>query len=585
MGKYLTSLGLLLLFCAFSSAQVVVNSLEYVDVVSAVSYANVIGGTSEYAYPGAPLPDSVLSVGAREVTLVTSSTSPVHTGFRNALENNGATISEEMFSDDPLAFNLELAPLSGTDSFVITDPDYGYNSVSLIPYAKASGAYILFASRDNAARVSSFLSLSSPSSVLIYGSVDSLVTDSLLSSGVQFEHIETGDKYSDNVALLKKYFESYPSPGQLTFTDGSFLEPSITEGNFPVMFISHTIPEESEEYLSSLVADRLVNVTVLVKMDYYQAFYDLYKRINSQYETKRLAGFAFMGQSSSAGGEMQTLDSYPLPSVLLQLELSEVQYNTAKREVELVLKNSGTIAAYATSTVTVYSDGVPVATVGDEEPVPIAKGETKGISYPVEIDAPGELSANVTVYYSSSKIAFEGALAQYVEMGTVDFTDSSSLEIAAATYSPASDTVSVKFSNPGSEDVYFSSEVSYSTDSLSSTLTSPGTSSLAPGQSTVIQFSGLLISEEELPSLQMAATARYGSREEFLLNSVSAQVEVSTAEEEASEESGLTIPLMVLAVAILAIAAYFLFGRKPAAPSPPPSRTAPMKRATRKARK
>lgn len=571
MGRYLTLVGLLFMVCTVSSAHIVVNSLDYRDVVSAVSYANIIGDTSSYIYPSTTLPNAILSVGSQEVVLVTSSVSPVHTGYRNGLENNGATIAEELVSDDALTFNMELASRSGARSFVITDPDYTYNCVSIFAYAKASGSYILFANKANAAQVSSFLSSSSPSAVLIYGSVDSVVADSLSSSGVQFEQVETGDKYSDNVALLRKYFDNYPSPGQITFTDGTFLDPSITEGTFPVMFITYTIPTESEEYFSSLVADGLVNVSVLLELEYYNAFYDLYKRINAEYEEDRLAGFAKMGQASSAGGEMSLLDTYPLPSVVLQLELSDVQYNTAKEEVELVLTNSGTVAAYATSTVIVYSDGAPVATVGDEEPVLIAKGETKGVSYPLEIDAPGELSANVTVYYSTSRIAFEGALVQYVEMGQVDFLDSSSLQITAASYSPATDIVSIKFSNPGDGDVYFSSEVSYSTDLSSSTLTSPGVNSLSPGQSTVIQFSGLLISEGELASLEMEATAHYGGREEFLVNTVSLPVQISLEEEEPEGEEGdLLVPLLVVAIIIVAVAAYFLLGKKGAAASAAP---------------
>jgi hypothetical protein len=419
--------------------------------------------------------------------------------------------------------------------------------------------------------------------VLVYGSVDSAVISSLDSSGVAYGQIETGDKYSDNVALLEKYYESYDSQGQITFTDGTFLEPSITEGTFPVMFVSHTIPPGSEDYLASLVDEGKVSVGVLVKGDYTSSVYNLMKTINENYEEKMLSVFVKMGQSSSAGGQMQALDSYPLPSVVLQIELSDVQYNTAKEEVELILKNTGTIATYATSTIRVYSGDELVATVGDEEPVLLGKGETKGTSYPLTVDSAGDLSANVTVYYSSSKLAFENALTAYVDIGAVDFLDSSSLEIATALYSPSTDSVSIKFSNPGSEEVYFEAEVSYTTDSTSATMGAPGIKTLAPGQSTVVPISGLLISGEELDSLEMEATARYGGREEFLINTVSAPVQISAEEEEAAEEEGgdLTIPLLVVVLIVVVVAAYFLLGKKGATPvpaAPAPKSVPPPKR-------
>lgn len=603
MQRYIALVALLFLFCTTLNAHIVVNSLEYVDVVSAASYANLIGDTSYYVYPSSSLQGAVLAVGAQEVTLVSSASAPVHTGYRNALESSGAVVLEEMASEDPLAFNIELAASAATEtcSFILTDPDYTYNSVSLFGYAKASSSYILFATKDNAPELASFLSgaaASCPSGalgeILVYGSVDSSVTAALTSEGILFEQIETGDKYSDNIELLKKYFGSYDSEGQMLFADGTFLEPSITEGAFPVMLVSHTIPDDSEEYITSLVDEGTLEVGVLIKSDYTSPVYNLMKNINAQYaeDDKRFSVFVKMGQTSAVGGEMQALDFYPLPGVVLELVLDDVQYNTAKEEVELILTNTGTVATYATSTLRVYSDGELVATVGDDEPILIAKGETRGISYPLAIESPGALAANVTVYYSSSKIAFENALTAYVDMGTVDFIDSSMLEILNATYSPAADTVSIKLSNPGQEDVYFMTEVEYSTDLSSSTLSAPDVKSLTPGQSTVVQFSGLLISEEELESLQMSATAMYGGREEFLINEVSSPVEIVSEPEVLEEEADMSLPLLAVALAII-LAAIFLFGKRkkkeeeapaPAAPSPlaPAAKPKPKRRAAPK---
>jgi hypothetical protein len=560
MGRYTLFLALLVFLCALSSAaHVVVNSADYRDVASAAFYANVVGDTVDYVYPSTNLQMAVLQVGPSEIILMESETVPIHASYQSALQNNGATISERLVSSDPFSFNLELAEKSGVSSFIITDPAYSYNLVVLFPYAKHAGSYVVFATKKNAGEVSNLLSSKASGSVLVYGTVDDEVLASLSSSGVSYEQIETGDKYLDNNELVERFFERYDSQKQIVFADGTFLEPSVTEGVFPIIFISNTIPTATYDLVYSLVETDEVDAAVLVKSDYTSAAYDMMKKINSNFETKQFSVFVKMGQaSSSQPGEVQPLVSYPLPAVVLDIGLSNLQYNTAKKEVELILVNRGSIATYVTSSINVYSDGELVGSVGDPDAQIMRRDETKGFSYPLTIENPGALTANLTTYFSSSKFNYEKALNAVVDMGKVDFIDASTLEVLTATYSPDADAVSVKYANTGNEEVYFRTTVEYSSDISSSTVDDTEVRMLEPGQTTVIRVGGLLITEEELPSIAMLANTEYGGREGFLVNSMETPVELLEPE---GLDPMLLLGLLLLVVIII-IVAYFLTRKK-----------------------
>lgn len=545
--------------CAFSSAtQLVVNSLDYKDVASAAFYANVVGDDLYYVYPSTNLQNAVLQVGPTSLILIESETQPVHASYQSALQNNGATVTEKLTSSDPYDFNMELAGRSGASSFIIADPAYSYNLVALFPYAKHSGSYVLFATKKNAGEASNFLSSNAVGGVLVYGTVDPEVLEALSSSGVPYEQIEKGDKYLDNNALVEKFFSKYDAKKQIVFADGTFFEPSVTSGEFPIFLISNTIPTATYNLIYSLVESGKVSSSILVKPDYTSAVYDLMKRVNENFETKKFSVFVKMGQAaSSQPGEVQPLASYPLPAVVLNIGLSGLQYNTAKGEVEIVLENKGSIATYVTSSLNVYSNGELIGSVGDSEAQLMSRDETRGFSYPLTIENPGNLTGNLTTYFSSSKFNYEKALNAFVNMGTVSFVDDSSLEVLAATYSPDADAVSVKYSNNGEKSVYLRTTVLYTSDVSSSTVDDNEVRMLEPGQTTVVRVAGLLVSPEELPTIEMEVSTEYGGREGFLENSMETPVEILEPE---GIDPMLLLGLLLLVVII--VIAYFLTRKK-----------------------
>ncbi len=583
MGRYSVLLGLLVLICSFSSAYIVVNSLDYKDVASAAFYANLKGEEIYYITPSTDLHTAVLKVGPRTLELFESGPTPVVSGYQNALESNGCTVTKTI-SQDPFAFNLELAGKSGASSYIIMDPAYSYNTVSLFAYAKSAKAYVLFADKAHADSVSAFLSSKSASGIIVFGMVDQAVKDSLVSKNIKFDQIDNGDKYLDNVEILNRYYSKFDSQKQILMADGAFYDPAITLGQQPTMLVSNTVPKETKDFLSGQVRDGKIKVAVLIKPDYTGMAYDLMKSINSEYTEKKFSVFVKMGQASAKQETPGALDVYALPPIVLNVGFIGVQYNTATKQLELILENKGSISTYTTSSIKVYSNGEIIATVGDKEAQILQKGQKQGFSYPLTLSNPGNLSANVTTYYSSSKLAYEKGFNVFVTLGKVDFTDGSKMEITKATYDQGADKVSIKVTNTGNQDVYFRAGVNYTSDAGSSSMDNPEVKVLPSGQSTVMQISGLLIEAKEIPSLQMKAIAAYGGRESFLVNQAVAPVEI------VSGPDWLLIALGVIILLILLLIIYWFFIRKkgprptPVAAAPPsaPPETAKPARAGRK---
>jgi hypothetical protein len=581
MGRYSLFLGLLVLLCSLSSAYVAVNSLDYKDVASASFYANLKGEEIYYITPATDLRTAVLKVGPRDLELFESASTPVVSGYQSALETNGCTVRATI-SQDPFAFNLELAGKSGATSYIIMDPAYSHNTVSLFAYAKSANAYVLFADKAHADSVASFLSSKSANEIIVFGSVDQEVKDSLNSKNIKFDQIDNGDKYLDNVEILNRYYSKFDSQSQILMADGAFYDPAITLGQQPTMLVSNTLPQETKDFLSGMVRGGKIKVAVLIKPDYTGMAYDLMKTINSEYAEKKFSVFVKIGQASASQETPGALDVYALPAVVLNVGFIGVEYNTATKQLELILENKGSVNTFTTSSVKVYSNGEVIATVGDTEAQILQKGQKQGFSYPLTLSDPGELSANITTYYSSSRLAYEKGFNVFVNLGKVDFTDGSQLEITKATYDQGADKVSIKATNTGGQDVYFRASVNYTSAAGSSSMDNPEVKMLSPGQSTVTQISGLLIESSELSSLEMNAIAIYGGRESFLANQAVAPVEI------VSGPDMLLIALAVIILLILLLLVYWFFIRKkgqkptPTAAVPPTSSTEPARAAKRK---
>jgi hypothetical protein len=230
--------------------QVVINSGDWKDVYSSMMYANLRGMPASFITdaPHATALPNYLDKN-QDILLVEAETSPFFANYEGTLTTEGFVVSETYKSpggrDANLHFIWELPDIT---NFIVLDDSYGYNAISVAPYAVKSRSWVLFADHENIDEISGLLDGRTVDNLLIYGRVDRQVNDSL--SIYNPEIIDYGDRFDNNIAIVKKY-QDIAEVSQIVFTNGEFIENEIMSGREPVLFIgTNVIPEQTVNYLN-----------------------------------------------------------------------------------------------------------------------------------------------------------------------------------------------------------------------------------------------------------------------------------------------------------------------------------------------
>ena len=203
---------------AEGSQTILVNSEDWQDVYSAVVYANLLDKPFNFITTLEHSRRLSSTISSENIYLIESDKKPIVKGYKSTLEARGFHVDERIIQSN-INFNLELAKELDTNKFIIIDKSYGYNAISVVPYSKVSGSYVLFADTGNIADILDFLEGKDPR-LLVYGHVEQEVLDAL--SAFEPETIDTGDKFDDNIEVVRKYRQINPI-NQVTITDGDFM--------------------------------------------------------------------------------------------------------------------------------------------------------------------------------------------------------------------------------------------------------------------------------------------------------------------------------------------------------------------------
>jgi len=259
----------LMIVSAVSAEQIIVNSEDWRDVYSGMLYGSLTGTPTSFLVSAK---HSTLILNAiprtEPITAFSSDNAPFIVGYRGILESRGYE-AEEIVQEN---FNLYLAEqLEEVTSFVIIDDSYGYNAVSVAPYAAVSNSFVLFADRDNIRDVEDFLAGRTVDSLLLYGYVDRQVREALAEYNPEIIN-EEGDRFANNIEIVKKYKE-VKGAQQVLLTNGEFIEKEIMSGAEPVIFIgANNVPDQTREYIQGsdieigvLVGNELVGTATYIR--------------------------------------------------------------------------------------------------------------------------------------------------------------------------------------------------------------------------------------------------------------------------------------------------------------------------------
>lgn len=445
------SLSCLLALNTAQAKTVVVNSEDWIDVYSGMVYARLTNSPVLFmtSKKYITILDKMMPPG-ESVLVIESERLPFSANLAGTLSRQGYD-TRAIFSGGGLALNLELAKELNTTKFIIVDPTYGFNAVSVAPYAIATKAYVLLVEDKNIDQVFNYLaSLPKIDKLLVYGQASETVLKKL--SGFSPETIDTGDRYKDNIGILNKYFQVTPSSNQAVLTSGEFLENQIIGGE-PVILVGK---ERVLENTINFVKNANLKTAVLIGNDLTRAG----KMLK---DATGLPIFVKVGQGVPMGisqyEPIKALDMFFLPALVIQIELSYVQYNTIDKTLEIVYRNRGSRTTLS-GTIGIMVDGTTIVTVGDKELQRLERNETRGYRYPVDlseyIGQNRNLTADIFTVYGESPEMMDRAMAAQVPIKISTANDNCELKLSKVTFDESTQRISVSLENPSDSDCYAS---------------------------------------------------------------------------------------------------------------------------------
>ena len=221
------------------------NSGDWRDVYSVLQYGSLTEKTANFLVSDRhatlilnqiPKNDHIWAISSKDV--------PYIVGYESLLKSKGYTAEEFAYDN----INLELAKLlEDVTSFIVIDDSYGYNAVSVAPYAAIMRSYVLFADRNNAREVEGFLDDRKVDKILIYGQIDREVKNILEKYNPEIIN-NNGDRFLNNIEITKKYQEIKHAK-QAILTNGEFIEQEVMSGTEPVIFIgTNNVPDVLRQF-------------------------------------------------------------------------------------------------------------------------------------------------------------------------------------------------------------------------------------------------------------------------------------------------------------------------------------------------
>ncbi len=490
--------------------QIIVNSQDWRDVYSGSQYGVLTGVPNNFlvSTKHSTILLYAIPVDRDEILVLTSRQQPFIVGYEDILRSRGYTNPTEIRSAN---LNLELLDrLEGVDRFIILDDAYGYNAISVAPFAAVDRSYVIFANRDNIDDILPVLRDKDPQKVIVYGQVDREVKDAMEEFAP--ETINAGNRFDNNIEIVKRYLAIKPTR-QVILTNGEFIEAGIMSGADPVLFLGRqNVPEsvrtfiqESDIDVGILIGNELVNSATFVR-----------RQLGISVFVKFAQGAR---QPSGAIATVEDLDRFPMPSYALGLETTSIVYNRATGGLQVTYHNPTGLAEYVKSTITLR-DGATIKVTGDQSPFFLDKNEYKTIVYTVDTDGDplnlqaDDLSGDLFAVYGETPVSLEFTYQTSFGIDVIDVLDDAEIEIVGLEYDKGASRFLVVIENVGDVDAYVSAElVDLIVNGEELTVGGDGVSKVAAGKRIRIPVEVEMTDADFADNTDVLVRAYYGERE------------------------------------------------------------------------
>ncbi|MFA5764417.1 MAG: hypothetical protein WC915_06435, partial [archaeon] len=396
---------------------VISNSGDWKDVYSVLLYANLNGLSSDFLVStshGQVLLDGISK--EYDLLIVSSSKNPLVFNYPSLADAKGFNSVEEI---EVSSANLELIEeLPAIKNFIVVGDAYGYNSMAVIAYALETNSWVFLANRANIDDIDSILD-KRMDNLLIYGYVDSEVTETL--SKYDPEIINNGDRFEDNIEIVKKYAE-IGSITQVILSNGEFIEKEIMQGKNTLLFTGkENVPNVIAEYIKS----SNIEIGVLIGNELIGAATNIRQSTGINVMVK----FARSAREETSGvSPVEGLDLFYVPVPNLNMSVYSIKYNKATSTLEVTYQSKSNMPAYFKGTLTLVTSSGNIK-VGDLENMFIAPEDFKTIVYEGVDISDEDLSAEIFVIYGESSTSLDRVLQGTYEVQIVNVIDNCKLSI------------------------------------------------------------------------------------------------------------------------------------------------------------
>ncbi len=503
---------LILFLISYSFSVIIVNSYDGRDVVVGTYYAAALGEEVFFVPQESSVEMVTSKIGGfdEEVVLIEGKRK-VFPGLELSLRNRGYKIKEIINSSDPYTLNFELASRVNPNGFVIASPDFGYNTVAPIPFARKNRYFFIF---DIEGKEQEIASIVDSKPVLVYGDVREELLEKL-SENPNLIVINNGDKYLDSIELADLLLEGQKNT-QVILSDGNFLESTIMNSPYPIVYVSTLTPRVVIDFLYNKTLSNQISTLLVVGEEYTNVAYNIRREINEKIGEDRLSTFVKLGEAIPPLSQPVPSPIFPLPSPFSSIVVEEVVFNNNTNTLTISFRNKGNSIGYFTYSITVYDENNnALFTFSSDEILELKEGDSYVFRKQLDLgNLEGYLEADVRVEYGTSKTLLDNGYVERFVLTFLSLEEKTSLVIEDAKYDKESKTLTLSLRNTGEVDAFYKVFLYYKDKDGKDVEVEEQLSVIEAGRNRIILLRGV-----DLPYSDILIEVKYGYKENLLVKS------------------------------------------------------------------
>ncbi len=560
-----------------SAKTLIINSKDWHDVYTGFEYGNFENYNKVFFFSGPLSADLIKALTPKNdsVTVLESANQPYFKDYASYLKSQGFSHVTSLISKNPYQFNQQMAISVNAKKFIIVSDLFGYDAISVAPYAHLTHSWVLFTNKRIASQVYATLKTQNAESVIAYGHIGREAYLAIKSFNPTV--INTGDRFDDNLKIAGMYEKIHPT-NSIIITTGEFIEHDVMTGaddQGPVLFAgTNKIYPGFMEFLNkyhikfvTIIGNELIPIGTQIR----------------QKTNKKVAVFVKFGQGFTGGvrrtGQVYALTVFPLPHYTIKLSIKSADYEPESKVLLVTYSNAGNMPAYFMSNIHIKSNGNEIAVVSDNEPVFIEPNSTASVLY--KVDLTGYTTTNLTadfytLYGESPKVMDRyvlppGSVAPpyTVIVGFSRVQDKSKVELESVVYNKMIKRFVIKVKNIGNVTAYVDAQLmGVTVDGIKENLFFGKKMRILPGETRALMIEADLSPADILDNEEVNVVIPYSQNKNVVIKSIRKTVPLKVTSGNfitgafSTTVAGVNLGWSIIVLILLGIGAFFFLKKR-----------------------